>query len=113
MNRITLRGLLLILVTTSLCHSYAQKQTVPMLSKDEACADVDSLLYTISEVHPNMFSTCRQEELLSLIEHEKTTMADSVSSVELYKRVAPIVAKIGDGHTSLWFPYNQYFSNET
>lgn len=113
MNRITLRGLLLILVTTSLCHSYAQKQTVPMLSKDEACADVDSLLYTISEVHPNMFSTCRQEELLSLIEHEKTTMADSVSSVELYKRVAPIVAKIGDGHTSLWFPYNQYFSKET
>ncbi len=103
----------ILLFATSLECTFAQSTNIKMLSKEEACADIDSLLYTLSEVHPNMFSVCAQGELIALFAKEFSSMPDSVSSTELYKRLAPVIAKIGDGHTSLYFPYNQYFTSET
>ena len=33
-------------------------QNIKQLSKEQAIADVDSLVYTISKVHPDMFAVC-------------------------------------------------------
>ncbi|MGI6222866.1 MAG: hypothetical protein ACOYJG_04590 [Prevotella sp.] len=105
------RYLFLFLLMTSISSVNAQEERI--LSKDEACADLDSLIYTISEVHPNMFAACNQGDLFNLVDEAKKNMPDNVSSIELYKRIAPIVTKIGDGHTNLWFPYNDYFTKDT
>ncbi len=109
-NKVFQGILFTLFIMTSLGSSYAQ---VRMLTREEAYADVDSLLYTISEVHPNMFSVCKQSELFSFIDKEVySTMPDSISSVELYKKLAPFVTKIGDGHTALYFPFNSVFTKE-
>ncbi len=76
-----------------------------MLSREQAEADIDSLLYTIGEVHPNMFAVCNQGELLQMADSVKRALPDSLSNLELYKRIAPLVTCIGDGHTSLSIPY--------
>lgn len=82
------------------------------LSKTQAQFDVDALIYTLGEVHPNMFSVCKQEDLFRAVNKVKNEMPDSVSVLELFRRVAPLVTQIGDGHTMLRFPYNDVFTED-
>ncbi|WP_455593116.1 S41 family peptidase [Bacteroides sp.] len=84
-----------------------------LLSRKQAQFDLDALMYTLGEVHPNMFSVCEQSKLFQSVNMVKRQIPDSVSTVELFKWVAPLVAKIGDGHTMLRFPYNDYFTSST
>lgn len=81
------------------------------LSKAQAQFDIDALFYTLGEVHPNLFSVCKQDELFPAIDQVKKHLPDSVSSVRLFQMVAPLVTKIGDGHTMLRFPYNDLFTS--
>lgn len=43
----------------------------------------------------------------------KQQLPDSVTTVELFKYAAPLVTKLGDGHTMLRFPFNDYFTSST
>lgn len=90
-----------------------QRSSNGLLSKKQAQFDLDALIYTLGEVHPNMFSVCEQSELFRSVNMVKQQIPDSVNTVELFKRVAPLVTKIGDGHTMLRFPYNDYFTPST
>lgn len=84
-----------------------------LLSKKQAQFDIDALIYTLGEVHPNMFSVCGQSDFFQSVAMVKQQLPDSVTTVELFKRVAPLVTKLGDGHTMLRFPYNDYFTPVT
>ena len=79
------------------------------LSREQATLDIDALLYTISQVHPDIFSVCRQEDLLRAANKARESLPDSVTPMELYRAAAPVVALIGDGHTNLHFPFNSVF----
>lgn len=81
-----------------------------LLSREQAAFDIQALVYALSQVHPDLFSVCSQEDFFLAINTATATLPDSVSPMELYRRAAPIVAMIGDGHTHLWFPYNSVFT---
>ncbi len=83
-----------------------------MLSKEQAEFDIDALIYGLSQVHPDIFSVCKQEDLLSAVNHAKASLPDSVNLMQLYQVAAPIVAMIGDGHTNLVFPSNRVFTKD-
>lgn len=83
-----------------------------LLSKEQAQFDIDALIYTLSQVHPDIFSICRQEDLLRAVNRAKAQLPDSVSKMQLYQAAAPLVAMIGDGHTNLVFPFNSVFNSE-
>ena len=68
-----------------------------MVSKEQAIADIDSLVYTISEVHPEMFTVCKQGEFLKMVSEIQEALPDSVSAWEMYVRLQPLVVRIGDG----------------
>lgn len=89
------------------------KPTPSFLSKQQAVSDIDSLIYNISEIHPNMFSVCNQGEFFREINEIEKKLPDTLSVMQLYEKVQPLVAKIGDGHTSLVFPYNSVFMKDT
>ena len=76
-----------------------------LLSKKQAQFDIDALVYTLSEVHPDMFSVCRQSEWFKSVNRVKQQLPDSVTTVELFKYAAPLVTKLGDGHTMLRFSF--------
>jgi len=76
-----------------------------MITRDQALADIDSLVYTISEVHPNMYASCKQIEFMESVLKAKRNLPDSLSVADFYGRIATSVAMIGDAHTRLWFPY--------
>lgn len=82
------------------------------LSKEQAVFDIDALIYGLSQVHPDIFSVCRQEDLLSAVNQAKASLPDSITPMQLYRLAAPIVAMIGDGHTNLIFPYKSVFTKE-
>ena len=82
------------------------------LSKQQAIFDIDGLIYGLSQVHPDIFSVCKQEDLLRAVNKAKESLPDSVSKIQLYRAASPIVSMIGDGHTSLAFPYDDFFTSE-
>lgn len=83
------------------------------LSREQAAFDIDALVYTLDQVHPDIFSVCGQESFFRAVNKAKASLPDSVSPVGLYLRVAPVVSMIGDGHTSLIFPFNSFFTRDT
>lgn len=83
-----------------------------MLSREQAKFDINALIYVLSEVHPDIFSVCRQEDFFRAVNKAVRSLPDSISTMELFRKMAPIVAMIGDGHTNLTFPYNDVFTPE-
>ena len=95
------------------CFMKAYSQDINLISKEQAIADIDSLVYTISEVHPEMFTVCKQGEFLKMVSEIQEALPDSVSAWEMYVRLQPLVVRIGDGHTSLSFPFNDVIKENT
>ena len=83
-----------------------------LLSKEQAQFDINAMVYGLSQVHPDMFSVCRQDDFFKAINQSLQTLPDSISTVDLYMKISPVVSMIGDGHTSLKFPFNDLFTNE-
>lgn len=82
-----------------------------LLSRQQVQFDIDALIYTIDQVHPDIFSICRQADLMRAVNAAKKSLPDSLTITEAYKVMAPLVAMIGDGHTNLFFPGQQVFVN--
>ena len=81
-----------------------------LLSREQALFDISALLYTLSEVHPNMYANTGQEKLLKTFSNITAQVPDSISNVDLYRLITPWISMIGDGHTRIGFPYNSYFT---
>lgn len=81
-----------------------------VLTKEKACDDIDSLIYALNEIHPDMFSVCSLNDYMMQVNKVKDSLPDSVTVTQLYDRVAPLVSLIGDGHTCMVFPYNEVFT---
>lgn len=77
------------------------------ISRDQASADIDTLMHTLSEVHPNLYSQISEQSLNSQIADLKTNVLDSTNAIDLYKNLAPIIAQIGDAHTTMVLPYRE------
>ena len=72
------------------------------LSRQQAIDDLDSLVYMLCEVHPNVFSVCTPTAFLSQANAIKQAFPDSLTTLDFYRSVAPLVAAVGDGHTALY-----------
>lgn len=82
-----------------------------LMSRQQVQFDINALIYTIDQVHPDIFSVCRQADLMRAVNAAKKSLPDSLTVTEAYKVMAPLVAMIGDGHTNLFFPGQQVFVN--
>ncbi len=76
------------------------------MTKEQAIYDLNALVYTVSEVHPNMYAVCNQGEFMSRVNAIEQEMPDTLTRATLYKYVAPLLALLGDGHTHVVPPYN-------
>ncbi len=80
-----------------------------LLSREQVQFDIDALIYTLDQVHPDIFSVCRQADLMRAVNDAKKSLPDSLDVTEAYKAIAPLVAMLGDGHTNLSFPAKEVF----
>lgn len=79
------------------------------ISPDELKQDLDFLLKTIEEVHPNMYAYTGKEEFDPLREKLYESIDHPMNRLEFYKLAAPVVAALKNGHTMLQPPYLQEF----
>ena len=85
-----------------LFKSYAQE--TEYFSRQKLSNDIDSLYSSISDIHPFMFSHISKPEFERNLEQTKQALKDSMNIFEFYRLTAPLINKIGDGHTSLNYP---------
>lgn len=95
-----------IILLATICHIDAQN-----ISRSQASADIDTLLLTLSEVHPNLYGSISESSLNGQIADLKANLHDSLSVIDLYKDLAPIIARIGDAHTTMVLPYREVMIN--
>ena len=75
------------------------------ISREQMIQDIDILFSTIEEVHPDMYSIYPKQQLDKDIERVKSQLEPSGDILYFYKQVAPLVVKLGDGHTDVYPPY--------
>ncbi len=99
----TMKRSLLILSLCLACTA-AFGQSPAKLSRAQAVADIDTMAYLITTIHPDPFTIIPESDFRTGIERVKASLPDSVKTLDLYLQLAPIVASLGDGHTSLQAP---------
>ena len=91
----TLSALLFIVMCLYTCQTYAQMMnmtpydlpipdslrlaTDKRMTKEQAIYDINALIYTISEVHPNMYAMCNQGEFMSRVNAIEQEMPDTIT----------------------------------
>ena len=74
------------------------------ISREQMIQDIDTLFSTIEKVHPDMYAVYSNQELDRDIEKVKSELLSSGDVFYFYKQIAPLVVKLGDGHTGVSFP---------
>jgi len=70
--------------------------------------DLDFLFKTIEEVHPNMYAYTSKKEFLPLRDKLYKQVNRSMTRLEFYKLVAPVVALLKSGHTRILPPPQEF-----
>jgi hypothetical protein len=77
---------------------------------DELRSDIDYLVRTLQDVHPDLFSRTPKSRFDSARWQIKRDLTAPMTRREFYWHAAPLVALLGDGHTSLSPPFEEYLS---
>jgi peptidase S41-like protein len=74
------------------------------LARDDAVSDIDVLVHTLEDVHPDLYANRTRDSATAARARLVAALPPSLSRVELWIRLAPFVAAYGDGHTSVEMP---------
>jgi C-terminal processing protease CtpA/Prc len=74
------------------------------VSRDDARADIDVLMRTLENVHPNLYANRPRDSVALARERLIAGLPSSLSRSELWIRLAPFIAAFGDGHTNVAAP---------
>lgn len=98
-KRLTLFAILIVLEVASI--------NAQSISRSQAISDIDTLFHTLAEVHPNLYDKTSEDRLNRQIDELKKSVQDSINVIQLYEAIAPVVAQIGDAHTTMVLPYRE------
>lgn len=82
------------------------------LSKKEAILDLNFLKKAMESVHPDLYAYTNSVEMNEKFRILQSELPDSISKIELYTITAKYVSELKDGHTSVYPPYKNYYSNK-
>ena len=74
------------------------------ITRDDAVSDVDVLFRTLEDVHPDLYRSRSRDSVTVDRARVIAALPPSLSRAELWIRLAPVVAALGDGHTSVAMP---------
>lgn len=73
-------------------------------STENLIKDIDFLIKTIEEVHPNAYAYLDKETFYKEVNEIKSKINRPMNSIEFYKEIAPLVSLLKDGHTNVFIP---------
>lgn len=114
MNSKIMRKILQITILISLifsgCAGFLSNKSKPEIdvekrySKSELTEDLEFLFNTLEEIHPNLYLYTDKIVIDSLRTHISQYINSPLTSMGFWKLVAPAVAELGDGHTTVSLP---------
>ncbi len=78
------------------------KEVAAGITPEKLKADLDFLFKTIEEVHPNMYAYVSKEEFAKHRDKLYAQINRPMGTIEFYKAIAPVVAKLKNGHTFVY-----------
>lgn len=91
-------------------HFFSQHKEIDSLQlnktipKELIHEDIDFMLKTIKQVHPNPFSYITRNNFYKKADSVKQTITDDITRLELRQTLSSFLASINDGHTQIKFP---------
>lgn len=82
-------------------------------SPEELKYDLDFMVKTMEDVHPDLYRYTPKEEIYKMKSDIERSLDKPMTRIEFYRMVGPLVARIGDGHTQIRPPmeeFNDYLS---
>ena len=76
--------------------------------EQELKSDLHMLMETLEAVHPSLYAYTSKSEIDSLRRDLEEHLTTPMARREFYFKIAPLVARIGDGHTSVRVPWEEY-----
>lgn len=110
MNRFLRTIIILSLIFSGCVSTLSQKNSdmvdpKKLYSPEELKNDMDYLFQTMEDVHPNLYAYTPKLAIDSLREKAESQFEKSITAMEFWKIVNPLVVKLKEGHTFLSFPY--------
>jgi C-terminal processing protease CtpA/Prc len=105
--------LLFIIIFTS-CNTIKKynQQLDNLIPPEKSKQDIDFAYNKIKKMHPKLYWYISKEKLDYKFDSIKKTITVPITSLELFKKIAPIVAAIKQGHMFTYPPQKQYTKNE-
>lgn len=74
------------------------------MTRDDAVADLDVLMRTLENVHPDLYANRSRDSVSAARERLVAALPPMLSRSDLWIHLAPLVATFGDGHTHVEIP---------
>ena len=97
------------LLSTIFSFQYPQKtiNKYNLYSKEELISDLDFLVKTIEDVHPAIYTVIDSIKFEQEKKRIVGSLSDSLNSLDYFKLISPLIAKIGDAHTLDVLPWDE------
>ncbi len=102
LNSILVKVSLFLLLLTSITLNAQKKYSAGQLR-----ADADFMINMMERTHINLYEKFPKAEFYRQIENVKASLKDSMTSLDLWKRIQPVIVMLGDGHTFSFMPQEE------
>ena len=105
----------LVLVTLTSCRSVKEynKQITKLHSVKELQNDVDKVYIQLKRNHPKLYQYTPKEVLDYKFDSLKTSITESLDSRQFYKKLAPVVSNVKQGHIAVSSANKRFTKKET
>jgi peptidase S41-like protein len=89
------------------------ERILPKYSTEKLLEDIDFLIKTIEEVHPNSYAYIDKDKFYEELNNTKSKINKPMNAMEFYKTVSPLVSLLKEGHTNIYIPqelFDKYMS---
>lgn len=106
--------ILIIIILISNSKIFSQTSSIEKkYTEVELNQDLDYLVNSIIETHPNPFTIITKKQFIDETNKIKSNFKKGLNYQEFYKLIAPLIASISDGHTSIKFPGRKILNDES
>lgn len=79
-----------------------------LYSPEELRSDLNTVMETLGDVHPNLYAFTPKSVIDSARGKIEGVLTIPMTRIAFYELLAPLVALIGDGHTSIGLPFEEF-----
>lgn len=99
--------MLILMVSFCLQITGAEEKTAggKKISAELLRKDLEFLVRSLEEIHPDLYANYNRDLFKNKLKQVTAQINRDLSALEFYKLIAPLVARLGDAHTSLAIPF--------